>query len=69
MVTRQQAFNDLYAAYRRAGDDDLNARARLHDDVLALPSKPSVEIPTETELDLAEASYADEDDCEDLWGV
>jgi hypothetical protein len=61
MSERQEAIAALYAAYSNAGDDDMNARARVLDDAAEL----GIEV-SDGELDLAQARYADVDDLEDL---
>ena len=60
---RQKALNDLYAAYSREGDDDMNARCRVIDDSIELTGVAA----TEDELDQAQASFADPNDLEDLF--
>jgi hypothetical protein len=76
-VNRQSALNDLYAAYRDAGDDDMNARCRIREDIAELLDA-AVQVPeavtnlelflrearpvTAEELDAAEAAYYEEEE-------
>lgn len=62
MSERQSALNDLYAAYRNAGDDDMNARLRVMDDAEELTGTAA----SEAEVELARAHFGDVEDLEDL---
>lgn len=60
---RQTALNDLYRAYRIAGDDDMNARCRI---LTYVENVSRNIVVTQLQLTIAQASYGDPDDLENM---